>query len=196
MNHTCCQLSTPCVLFFMKLPLKISIIPSSNGMTSFNVVQTQCIVYLPEMCDHLLLTFLISGMHIMNVSTAFIVVLSSDVSLHQAHHWLGSSEAHRALTIAICSLESIIVRSRSCEMPSCVHCSNVSLCNSPISNGHIIVFMVSLRGQLSYTYRKQIIWKKGSFRNRENLQYKKTADLVLLSLCMRTNGKCNNSHAP
>ena len=36
----------------------------------------------------------------------------------------------------------------------------------------------------------------GSFRNKENLQYKKTADSVLLSLFMRTNGKCNNSHAP
>ena len=35
-----------------------------------------------------------------------------------------------------------------------------------------------------------------SFRNREDLQYKKTADSVLLSLFMRTNGKCNNSHAP
>ena len=35
-----------------------------------------------------------------------------------------------------------------------------------------------------------------SFRNRENLFYKKTADSVLLSLFMRTNGKCNKSHAP
>ena len=32
--------------------------------------------------------------------------------------------------------------------------------------------------------------------NTENLQYKKTADSVLLSLFMRTNGMCNNSHAP
>ena len=39
-------------------------------------------------------------------------------------------------------------------------------------------------------------WKNGSLRNRENLQYKKTADSVLLSLFMRTNRKCNNSHAP
>ena len=30
----------------------------------------------------------------------------------------------------------------------------------------------------------------------ENLQYKKTAELVLLSLFMSLNGKCNNSHAP
>ena len=30
----------------------------------------------------------------------------------------------------------------------------------------------------------------------ENLQYKKTADSVILSLFVRTNGKCNNSHAP
>ena len=36
----------------------------------------------------------------------------------------------------------------------------------------------------------------GSFRNKENLQYKKTTDSVLLSLFMRTNGKCNNSHVP
>ena len=41
----------------------------------------------------------------------------------------------------------------------------------------------------------KIIWKNGSFRNRENLQYKKNpADPVLLNLFMRTNGKCNNSH--
>ena len=38
--------------------------------------------------------------------------------------------------------------------------------------------------------------ENGSFSNRENLQYKKTADSALLSLFMRTNGKCNNSHAP
>ena len=38
--------------------------------------------------------------------------------------------------------------------------------------------------------------KNGSVRNRENLQYKKTAGSVLLSLFMRTNGKCNNSHVP
>ena len=38
--------------------------------------------------------------------------------------------------------------------------------------------------------------EKGSFRNRENLQYKKTADSVLSSLFMRTNGKCNNSQVP
>ena len=30
-----------------------------------------------------------------------------------------------------------------------------------------------------------IIWKNASFRNRENLQYKKTSDSVLLSLFMR-----------
>ena len=45
------------------------------------------------------------------------------------------------------------------------------------------------------TYLK-IIWKNGSFRNRENLLYKKTADSVLLSLFMRTNREGNNSHAP
>ena len=38
--------------------------------------------------------------------------------------------------------------------------------------------------------------QNGSFRNRENLRYKKTADLVLLSLFMTTNGKCKNYHAP
>ena len=31
--------------------------------------------------------------------------------------------------------------------------------------------------------------ENGSFKNRENLQYKKTADLVLLSVFMSTNGK-------
>ena len=39
--------------------------------------------------------------------------------------------------------------------------------------------------------------KNGSFRNRENLQYeKKTADPVLLSLFMRTNGKCEKFLRP
>ena len=36
----------------------------------------------------------------------------------------------------------------------------------------------------------------GSFRNRENLKNKKKADSVLLNLFMRTNGECNDSHAP
>ena len=35
--------------------------------------------------------------------------------------------------------------------------------------------------------------KKHILRNRENLQHKKTADSVLLSLFVRTNGKCNFS---
>ena len=38
--------------------------------------------------------------------------------------------------------------------------------------------------------------KNRSFRNRENLQYKKTADSVKLSLFMRTNRKYNDSHTP
>ena len=38
--------------------------------------------------------------------------------------------------------------------------------------------------------------KIGSFKKRNNLQYKKKADSVLLSLFMRTNGKCNNSQVP
>ena len=40
--------------------------------------------------------------------------------------------------------------------------------------------------------------ENGSYRNRENLLhvYKKIADWGLLSLFMRTNGKCNSSHAP
>ena len=47
-------------------------------------------------------------------------------------------------------------------------------------------------------HQTEIIWENGSIRNRENLQYKKPADSVLLSLSlfMRTNGKCNHSHAP
>ena len=50
---------------------------------------------------------------------------------------------------------------------------------------------------LPYQVDCKIIWKKNrSFRNRENLKYKKTTDSVLLSLFMRTNEKCNNSHAP
>ena len=46
--------------------------------------------------------------------------------------------------------------------------------------------LIQLQGRL------WIIWKNGSVRNRENLQYKKMADSVLLSLFMRTNGNCNN----
>ena len=45
----------------------------------------------------------------------------------------------------------------------------------------------------------KIICINGSLRNIESpvsLQYKKTTDSVLLSLFMRTNGKCNNTHAP
>ena len=38
--------------------------------------------------------------------------------------------------------------------------------------------------------------ENGSLRNIENLQYKKSADSVFLSLFMRTNGNCNNSHDP
>ena len=37
---------------------------------------------------------------------------------------------------------------------------------------------------------------KKSFRKRENLQYMKMADSVLLNLFLRTNGMCNNSHVP
>ena len=44
--------------------------------------------------------------------------------------------------------------------------------------------------------KAQIIWKNESFINSVNLQYKKTGDSVLLSLFMRTNGKCNIFHAP
>ena len=39
-----------------------------------------------------------------------------------------------------------------------------------------------------------IIWRNESFKNRENLQEKKAADSVLLSLFMKINGKCNDSH--
>ena len=43
---------------------------------------------------------------------------------------------------------------------------------------------------------KLIIWKNGCFSNTENLHYKKAVDAVLLSLFIRTNGKCTNSYAP
>ena len=36
--------------------------------------------------------------------------------------------------------------------------------------------------------------ENGSFRIRENLLYKKTADMVLMSLFMRIYGKCNSSY--
>ena len=39
------------------------------------------------------------------------------------------------------------------------------------------------------------ILENRSFRNTENLQFKKTEDSVLLNLFMRTNGKCNNFNA-
>ena len=38
--------------------------------------------------------------------------------------------------------------------------------------------------------------KKGSFRNRGNLLFKKTANSISFGLFMRTNGKCNDSHCP
>ena len=47
----------------------------------------------------------------------------------------------------------------------------------------------------NYVYKPNNLKKNGSFVYRENLQYKKTADSVLLSLFMRTNVKCNNHHA-
>ena len=56
--------------------------------------------------------------------------------------------------------------------------------------------IISGKTNISLPCDAQIIRKKVSFRNIENLQNKKTADSVLLSLFMRTNGKCNNSHAP
>ena len=59
---------------------------------------------------------------------------------------------------------------------------------------HLNMFMIASGASESVSLK--IIWKNGSFRNRENLQYYKTADSVLLSLFMRANGKCNNSHAP
>ena len=48
---------------------------------------------------------------------------------------------------------------------------------------------------------RQLLWPLNNLEKNdpleiENLQYKKTADLVLLSLFMETNGKWNNSHAP
>ena len=51
---------------------------------------------------------------------------------------------------------------------------------------HLIILFTYL-GMLNYL-------ENGSFRNRENLIYKKTAESVLLSLFMGTNGKCNNSY--
>ena len=40
----------------------------------------------------------------------------------------------------------------------------------------------------------KLIWKNGSFKNRENLQYKERAASVLLSPFMRNIGKCNISN--
>ena len=65
----------------------------------------------------------------------------------------------------------------------------------------IRVISVLLKEQTANKTKKmmknlQIILKNGSFRNIENLQFKKTANSVLLSLFIRTNGKCNKSHAP
>ena len=43
--------------------------------------------------------------------------------------------------------------------------------------------------EVEVAFKLNIIWINGSFRNREKLQYYKTADSVLLSLFLRTNGK-------
>ena len=54
-------------------------------------------------------------------------------------------------------------------------------CMPPSFQQHINKF--NLTGEtLAVAYLDKIIWKNGSFRNRENLQYKKTAYSVLLSL--------------
>ena len=50
-----------------------------------------------------------------------------------------------------------------------------------------------LKERIPLTNLDQLLWplnnlEKGSFRNRENLQYNKTADSILLSLLIRTNG--------
>ena len=64
--------------------------------------------------------------------------------------------------------------------------------------GDILAGMYEARPGFKLTISQyiEIIWKNGSFRNRDNLQYKKTADSLILSLFMRTNGKFNNAHAP
>ena len=64
---------------------------------------------------------------------------------------------------------------------------------------HDFVVMLKLRHHVSQFSVFRIFWndlENRSFRNRENLQYKKTAGWGLLSLFIKTNGKCNNSHAP
>ena len=60
-----------------------------------------------------------------------------------------------------------------------------------------LVFQFNEEGQtLHFNILKLlIIWKKMDPSVIENLQYQKIADTVLLSLFMRTNGKCNNFHA-
>ena len=61
------------------------------------------------------------------------------------------------------------------------------------STGDIVGVMLDLHDKTISTSNlfSSIIWKNESFRNREN-----HSRLSLLSLFMRTNGKCNNSHAP
>ena len=51
------------------------------------------------------------------------------------------------------------------------------------------------RKSLCTTKAPLIIWKTDPSEI-ENLQYKKTADWVLLILFMRINGECKHSHAP
>ena len=61
----------------------------------------------------------------------------------------------------------------------------------------IFIFLYWMkRGKILGKGENWIICKNGYFRYRENLQNKKTADSVLLSLFIKINGKCNNSHAP
>ena len=77
----------------------------------------------------------------------------------------------------------------------------------PLAPAYVVFCFLSERNSpdgteyenISTLYRctqTQKIWKNGSFRIRENLQYKKAADLVLFSLFMRTNGKSTKSYAP
>ena len=73
------------------------------------------------------------------------------------------------------------------------------VCYNPFSPySHNVIFLIYFAPvfPLSHFALFLIIWKNRSFWNRENLQYKKTADSLILSLFMRTNGMCNNSHAP
>ena len=68
---------------------------------------------------------------------------------------------------------------------------NMVTCNPILACSPILAFAAEQPG---LNNKEKLILPKLRSYNRMNLE--KTADTVLLSMFMRTNGKCNDSHAP